>query len=141
LNAVFNVSAIPAPAPSIAKGGTQTQAKQDPDDPERAYNSITGQTLVWDRARSGWIDTRSQRNIGFQGAFVSGTGAAGAPTAAAPAPSGFSFGFGIGGGTGVGQDRDKLGNRRKQERDRITTGKRLARVREQHEKAEPVRSN
>src|SRR5690348_13043193 len=50
---------IPAPAPSTAKSGAKSQAKQDPSDPERAYNSVTGQTLIWNRAQSTWIDTRS----------------------------------------------------------------------------------
>ena len=65
---------IPAPSPSVAKSGAKTQAKQDPSDPERAYNSVTGQTLLWNRAQSAWIDTKSQKNVGFQGAFAPGTG-------------------------------------------------------------------
>jgi len=35
---------------------------------------MTGQTLVWNRAQSAWIDTRSQKNVGFQGAFAPGVG-------------------------------------------------------------------
>src|SRR5262249_10413483 len=95
---------IPAPAPSVAKSGAKTQAKQDPNDPERAYSSVTGQTLVWDRAQNAWIDTRSQKNVGFQGAFASGGGAAGAGTA----PPILGLGFGLAAGAGSGQDRDRL---------------------------------
>src|SRR5262249_3087105 len=72
---------IPAPAPSVAKSGAKSQAKQDPNDPERAYNSVTGQTLTWDRAQSGWIDTKTQKNVGFQGAFAPGTLVGGGPGA------------------------------------------------------------
>jgi hypothetical protein len=114
---------VPAPAPSVAKNGTKTQAKQDPKDPERAYNSITGQTLVWNRAQSAWIDTRSQKNVGFQGAFVSNTGAGGAPsgsgTNAPTSPdSGFSFGF----GAGSGQELDKRGAGSGKEREKVASG-------------------
>ncbi|MGH7124112.1 MAG: DUF6531 domain-containing protein, partial [Stellaceae bacterium] len=76
---------IPAPAPSVGKSGAKSQAKQDPSDPERAYNSVTGQTLAWSRALSGWIDTKTQKNIGFQGAFAPGTGVAGGGPGASPA--------------------------------------------------------
>ena len=108
---------IPAPAPSIAKNGAKTQAKQDPGDAERAYNSVTGQNLVWDRAQSAWIDTRSMKNVGFQGAFASN---AGAGTAAPASPgSGLSLGFGVGTG---GQERDKLGAGGRQEKEKVASG-------------------
>ena len=113
---------IPAPPPSVAKSGAKTQAKQDPNEPEHAYNSVTGQTLVWDRAQNTWIDTRSQKSVGFQGAFVASAGSAqaGEPSAA-PALPGFGLGsFGFGGGDGGGQDRDRLSNRGNQQRDRIS---------------------
>jgi len=110
---------IPAPAPSIARNGAKTQAKQDPANAERAYNSITGQTLVWDRAQSVWIDTRSLKNVGFQGAFVSNAGAAGSSANAPASPgSGFSFDLGVSGG----QERDKRGAGNGQEKEKVATG-------------------
>jgi hypothetical protein len=115
---------IPAPAPSVAKSGAKTQAKQDPSDPERAYNAVTGQNLVWVRAQSAWIDTKSQKNVGFQGAFATNGVGAGAPGGTtAPPSSGLSFGFGIGGGAGTNdQNRDRLGAGGRQGQDKVATG-------------------
>jgi len=98
---------IPAPAPSIAKSGAKSQATQDPNNPERAYNAVTGQTLVWDRAQSGWIDTRSQKNVGFQGAFAPGVGA---PAGAGGVPVILGLGAGLAAGGGNNSDRDRGGN-------------------------------
>jgi hypothetical protein len=114
---------IPAPAPSSAKDGTKTQARQDPNDPERAYNPISGQNLVWDRARGTWIDSRSQKNVGFQGAYVPTTAAGGPPSgASAPAAPGFGLSFGFGFGTGGGQERDKRETGGRQERGKDDRG-------------------
>jgi hypothetical protein len=95
---------IPAPAPSVAKSGAKSLAKQDPNDPERAYNPVTGQTLVWNRADSAWIDTRSQKNVGFQGAFAPGTGPPGGGPGASPA-LGMMYGAMAAGGTDQKDDK------------------------------------
>src|SRR5262249_4251321 len=97
---------IPAPAPSVAKSGGKTEGKEDPSDPERAYNSVTGQTLTWSRALSGWIDTKTQKNIGFQGAFAPGTVVAGGGPGASPA-IGMMFGAA---GAAASADRKLGGN-------------------------------
>ena len=106
-------TAIPAPAPSIAKSGAKSQATQDPNDPERAYNSVTGQTLVWNRAQSAWIDTKSQKNVVFQGAFAPGAGPPGGGPGASPA-IGMMYGAAIAAGSGErkegsNDDRDRGG--------------------------------
>jgi hypothetical protein len=106
---------IPAPAPSVAKSGAKTQAKQDPADPERAYNSVTGQTLVWNRGQSVWFDAKSQKNVGFQGAFAPGTGPPGGGPGASPAIGMMYGAFAAGGSSDHNDSKDdkdkKLGSK------------------------------
>ncbi len=103
---------IPAPVPSVAKSGAKTQAKQDPNDPERAYNSVTGQTLVWSRAQSVWIDTRSTKNVGFQGAYAPGTYATPGSPASNP-----GLGLAIGGALSAGSGDHREGDGKQDSKD------------------------
>jgi hypothetical protein len=103
---------IPAPAPSIAKSGVKTQARQDPNDPERAYNAVTGQNLVWDRAQGTWIDTRSQKNVGFQGAFAPGAYATPGSPASSP-----GLGLAIGGALSAGTGERREGDTKQDSKD------------------------
>jgi len=103
---------IPAPAPNISKSGAKTLAKQDPSDPERAYNSVTGQNLVWDRAQSAWIDTRSQKNVGFQGAYAPGTYATSGSPASNP-----GLGLAIGGALSAGSGDRREGDSKQDGKD------------------------
>jgi len=91
---------IPAPPVIFGRSGDKHQAEQDKTDPERAYDPITGQSLIWDRNQSTWIDTSTRTAVGFQGAYVSDPTSPGPPGVgtnepASPVP-GFGFGFGSG---------------------------------------------
>jgi hypothetical protein len=44
-----------------------TQAKQQFVNPERAYDQATGQSLRWDCKLRNWIDTKTDKSVGFQG--------------------------------------------------------------------------
>jgi hypothetical protein len=44
-----------------------TQAKQQFVNPERAYDHATGQSLRWDCKQRNWIDTKTDKSVGFQG--------------------------------------------------------------------------
>jgi hypothetical protein len=61
-----------------------TQAKQDADDPGRAYDPNSKQVLVWDRRQKNWIDVRTGEAVGFLGR--KGVSSCQASSAAAAAP-------------------------------------------------------
>src|ERR1035437_4979988 len=44
------------------------QAEQDPIDPEKAFDSKTGQNLFWDCIKKTWVDSKTGKALGFQGA-------------------------------------------------------------------------
>jgi opacity protein-like surface antigen len=44
------------------------QAEQDMTDPEKAFDSKTGQNLFWDRKDKTWKDGKTGKSLGFQGA-------------------------------------------------------------------------
>jgi hypothetical protein len=44
-----------------------TQARQDADNPARAYDPDSQQILVWDRRQRSWIDTKTGEAVGFLG--------------------------------------------------------------------------
>lgn len=66
------VRELPATKPS--NGGDPakkvTQAKQQFVNPERAYDAETGQSLYWDCAKKSWIDTKTDKPVGFQGGIA-----------------------------------------------------------------------
>ncbi|MCC6980836.1 MAG: hypothetical protein IT343_21130 [Candidatus Melainabacteria bacterium] len=49
-----------------------TQAEQDSSDPERAYNPKTGQNLHWDCNKKTWVDSKTGKKVGFEGAKSGG---------------------------------------------------------------------
>ena len=44
-----------------------TQAAQDPKNPERAYDVVSGRFLAWDRAQNTWIDAKTGEALGYLG--------------------------------------------------------------------------
>jgi hypothetical protein len=46
---------------------TTTQAKQQFVNPERAYDPNTGQSLYWDCMKKTWIDSKTDKPVGYQG--------------------------------------------------------------------------
>jgi hypothetical protein len=44
-----------------------TQATQDPDNPERAYDATSGKLLAWDRGQKTWIEAKTGEAVGFLG--------------------------------------------------------------------------
>jgi hypothetical protein len=44
-----------------------TQALQDPDNPERAYDALSKQFLIWDRGQKTWVEGRTGEAVGFLG--------------------------------------------------------------------------
>jgi hypothetical protein len=44
-----------------------TQAKQDPDNPERAYDETRDELLIWDRGQKTWIEAKTGETVGFLG--------------------------------------------------------------------------
>lgn len=112
---------IPAPPVLTARAGGKHQAQQDKTDPERAHDSVTGDSLNWDRTQSTWIDTKTQKVLGFQGVYVSGAAAPG-PGMNEPTPPAFGFGFGFGFGSGSGSgNREDESNRHQLERRTMPT--------------------
>ncbi|GEM_PF-5140805 len=53
--------------------GPTHQARQDPTDPTRAFDSTTGQNLHWDPNKQTWVDSQTGRDLGFDGALASET--------------------------------------------------------------------
>ena len=47
------------------------QAQQDMNDPESAFDPETGQNLYWDCVKKTWVDAKSGKALGFQGARAS----------------------------------------------------------------------
>jgi hypothetical protein len=72
-----NIAIVPPPPirelrdPKEGAAGGQpikfTQAKQQFVTPERAYDQATGQSLRWDCTLKNWIDTKTDKPVGFQG--------------------------------------------------------------------------
>jgi hypothetical protein len=70
--------AIPAPPRTLLPGSElpgsggrptkTTQAEQDLSDPTRAYDPNTGQNLYWDCVKKTWVDSKTGKSVGFQGA-------------------------------------------------------------------------
>ena len=63
---------VPPPPPGYddtrEAGDKGHQAEQDLLDPERAFDSKTGQNLHWDRKDKTWKDSKTGKALGFQGA-------------------------------------------------------------------------
>ena len=91
---------IPAPPVLSDRPGVHHQAQQDKNDPERAYDSRTGQNLKWDRTKASWVDAKTGNVVGFSGAYASAAGSTGASPVIPGGEFGFGFGFGVGGGRG-----------------------------------------
>lgn len=66
---------IPPPPPtydeSRPSGDRGSQAEQDPNDPERAYDPKTGQNLHWDCNKKTWVDSKTGKRLGFEGGRAS----------------------------------------------------------------------
>src|ERR1017187_3566210 len=62
---------VPAPPVGVSKSGLSNHvATQDPIDPERAFDSETGQNLYWDCVKKTWVDAKTGKSLGFHGVLA-----------------------------------------------------------------------
>ena len=66
-------SRVIPPPPRIQDTPTSTtthQAEQDLIDPERAFDSTSGQNLYWDCVKKTWVDAKNGKALGFNGVLA-----------------------------------------------------------------------